>query len=127
MRAAPLRPSKADIAARSISARLSFLVDPPLLFATGAAAGDRVPLRRLAPPVLALFWGASGALYVNARWTRPLMKVLPGRDGRDFMWTTGVLPIPHTKRRERRAWDRRALAIFATYPIFLWLGTRATR
>jgi hypothetical protein len=43
------------------------------------------------------------------------------------MWTTGVVPIAHDTRRDRAKWDRRALAVFATYPIFLWLGTRATR
>ena len=106
---------------------MSFLIDPPLLFATGAAAGKRVPMKRLAPPVLGVFWWAGAAFYRNAAWTKPLMRVLPGRDGRDFMWTTGVLPIPHGKRRERGKWDRRALAVFATYPIYLWLGTRASR
>ena len=106
---------------------MSFLVDPPLLFATGAVAGKHVGLRRLTPPVLAVFWGVSAALYVNAAWTRPLTRVLPGEDGRDFMWTNGILPIPHDRRRQRRKWDRRAVAVFATYPIFLWLGTRAAR
>ena len=84
-------------------------------------------MSRLAPPVLALFYGVSAALYVNASWTKPFMRVLPGRDGRDFMWTSGVLTLPHAKRRERAKWDKRALAVFATYPIFLWLGTRAAR
>ena len=107
--------------------RLSFLIDPPLLVAAGAAAGDRIPMKHLAPPVIGTFWAVSAGLYVNARWTKPLMRFLPGRDGRDFMWTNGILPIPHAKRRERAKWDRRALAIFATYPFFLWLGTRATR
>jgi len=106
---------------------LSFLIDPPLLVATGAAAGDRVPLKRLAPPVLAVFWGTGAAFYRDAAWTKPFMRFLPGRDGRDFMWTTGVLPITHAKKRERAKWDKRAVAMFATYPFFLWLGTRATR
>ena len=106
---------------------MSFLVDPPLLYATGAVAGQRLPMRRLAPPVLALFWGVSVPLYRNAGWTRPFMRFLPGRDGRDYMWTTGVLPIPHAKRAQRARWNRRAVLLFATYPFFLWLGTRATR
>lgn len=102
---------------------MSFLIDPPLLVATGATTRGRLP----AAPVIATFWAVGGAFYRNAEWTKPLMRFLPGRDGRDFMWTTGVLPIRHDKRRERAKWDRRALAVFATYPIFLWLGTRATR
>jgi hypothetical protein len=106
---------------------LSFLIDPPLLVATGATAGRRVPLRRLAPPVLAMFWATGAALYLNAAVSRPFIRLLPGRDGRDFMWTSGVLPIPHARRRERRKWDQRAVAVFATYPFFLWLGTRAAR
>lgn len=84
-------------------------------------------MKSLAPAVLAAFWGTGAAFYRNARWTEPFMRVLPGRDGRDFMWTTGLLQLPHDRRRERASWDRRALAVFATYPIFLWLGTRATR
>ena len=106
---------------------MSFLIDPPLLIATGAAAGDRVPMKKLAPPVLAAFWGVGAGLYRNAEWTKPFMRVLPGRDGRDFMWTSGVLPLRHDKRRDRAKWDKRALAAFATYPVFLWLGTRAAR
>ena len=106
---------------------MSFLVDPPLLLATGATAGRRLPMKQLAPPVLAVFWGTGAAFYRNSPLTKPFMRVLPGRDGRDFMWTTGVLPIRHRRRRDRAKWDRRALAVFATYPIFLWLGTRAAR
>jgi hypothetical protein len=106
---------------------LSFLIDPPLLVATGAATGQRFTMKRLAPPVLAAFWGVGAAFYRDMAVTRPFMRLLPGRDGRDFMWTTGVLPIEHDKRRERAKWDKRALGVFATYPFFLWLGTRAAR
>ena len=108
-----------------LGARLSFLIDPPLLVATGASVGRRVPMKRLAPPVLAAFWGTGAAFYRDTSVVKPLMRFLPGRNGRDFMWTTGVLPINHDRRRARGKWDKRALAMFATYPIFLWLGTRA--
>ena len=106
---------------------MSFLADPPLLYVTGRAAGGRVPFKALAPPVLAVFWLTGAGFYRNAGWTRPFMRFLPGRDGRDFMWTSGILPIEHDKRRRRRRFDRMALAAFATYPLYLWLGTLGRR
>lgn len=104
---------------------MSFLIDPPWLYANGRAIGALAPPGRklpLAAATMAVFWGVSIPLYRNARWTRPLMRVFPGRDGRDFMVNSGVLCLDH--RRDRRRTDRIAAAIFASYPIWLWLGTR---
>jgi hypothetical protein len=102
---------------------VSLLADPPLLFAHGEAYARLVPRARPGAPaaaVLAVFWGTSVSLYLNARWTRPLWRFLPGRDGRDFM-----VNFPGLHVDTRRAGPRMhtlAAAVFATYPLWLWLG-----
>ena len=102
---------------------MSLLADPPLLFANGEAyarlAPHRTP-RAAAVAVIALFWGVSIPLYLNARWTRPLWRFLPGRDGRDFMVNFPGLRVD-TRRLGRRTHVLAAL-VFATYPLWLWLG-----
>jgi hypothetical protein len=102
---------------------MSLLADPPLLFANGEAcarlAPDRDP-RPLLGAVLAAFWSVSVPLYANARWTRPLWRLLPYRDGRDFM-----VNFPGLSVDTRRAGTRMhvlAAVVFATYPLWLWLG-----
>ena len=102
---------------------MSFLLDPPLLYASGRVS----PNRATDAATVAIFIGASAAFYRNARWTRPFMRYLPGRDGRDYMWTTGVLPVPHARHGRRQRFDRLAVALFAIYPVWLWLGTRGRR
>jgi len=106
---------------------VSLLADPPLLFANGEAygrlAGRRAPDRRakaFGVAVLTVFWGVSIPLYLNARWTRPLWPALPGRDGRDFM-----VNFPGLRVDTRRSGPRMhllAAIVFATYPLWLWLG-----
>ncbi|HEX8068247.1 MAG TPA: hypothetical protein VF520_17165 [Thermoleophilaceae bacterium] len=106
---------------------VSFLVDPPLLVASGEAYARLAPeeaqgglARAAAAACLALFWGVSGPLYLNARWTRPLWRLLPGRDGCDWIIRSGVLPV-RPPRRDARL-DAVVVALFATYPLWLWLG-----
>ena len=102
---------------------MSFLLDPPLLYASG-----RLSPRRVADAAtVAVFIGTGIGFYRDAPWAQPFIRFLPGRDGRDFMWTTGVLPLPHSQRRRRPLFDKLAVAVFATYPIWLWLGTRGRR
>src|SRR2546421_10614259 len=79
---------------------VSLLADPPLLFANGEVygrlAGRRAPQRRgkaFGAVVLTVFWGVSIPLYMNARWTRPLWRILPGLNGRDFMVNFPGLPV----------------------------------
>jgi hypothetical protein len=101
---------------------MSLLADPPLLFANGEAYARLAPRRdpRALAAILALFWSVSIPLYLNARWTRPVWRLLPYRDGRDFMVnfpglqvdTRGAGPGTHAV----------AAAVFATYPFWLWLG-----
>ena len=103
---------------------MSFLVDPPWLFANGEAYA-RVTRRptydgAVATGVVTLFWAVSVSLYLNARWTRPLWPLLPGRDGRDFMVNFPGLSL-NTRRAGRRL-HAIAVAVFATYPLWFWLG-----
>jgi len=60
------------------------------------------------------------SLYRNARWTRPLWPILPGRDGRDFMVNFPGLRVD--TRRTGRRMHVLAAVVFATYPLWLWLG-----
>src|SRR2546425_810023 len=97
---------------------------PPTRLARSPRAGPpgrRAPQRRgkaFGAVVLTVFWGVSIPLYLNARWTRPLWRILPGRNGRDFM-----VNFPGLRVDTRRSGPRMHLlasAVFATYPLWLW-------
>jgi hypothetical protein len=106
---------------------VSFLLDPPLLYASGAAYGRLVPepaqggfAAAAAAATLAVFVGTSASMYLNLGWTRPLARVFRARSGRDWMLNSGVLRLPH--RRVGPRTHAAALLLFATYPLWLWLG-----
>ena len=107
---------------------MSFLVDPPWLYANGRAYARLAPeeaqgaiARAAGAACLATFWAAGVSLYLNAPYTKPLWPLLPGRDGRDFMVNFPGLDVS-TKRRTP-ALDASAAAIFGiVYPLVLWLG-----
>lgn len=107
---------------------MSFLVDPPWLFANGEAyarlapqAAQRGrPRATAAAATLAAFLGVGVSLYSNARFTRPVWPLLPGRDGRDFMVNFPGLRVD--TRRAGGGLHATAAAVFATYPLWLWLG-----
>jgi hypothetical protein len=103
---------------------VSLLADPPLLFANGEAyarlAPGSAPPGPAAAAVVALFWAVSVPLYLNARWTRPLWPLLPGRSGRDFMVNFPGLRVD-TGRAGRRM-HVVAAAVFATYPLWFLAG-----
>jgi hypothetical protein len=71
---------------------------------------------------MAVFWGVSIPLYLNQRWTRPVWRLCRAQSGRDWMLNSGVLALDH-KRPSTRTHVISA-AIFATYPLWLWLGYR---
>jgi hypothetical protein len=100
---------------------VSFLVDPPLLFVNGEAYARVAPRSTpAAAAVVALFWGVSIPLYLNARWTRALWPLLPGRTGRDFMVNFPGLRVD--TRRAGPVMHAVAAAVFATYPLWFWAG-----
>jgi hypothetical protein len=106
---------------------VSFLIDAPWLYANGRVLA-RVPERAhkpVAAATIATFWGAGAAMYVDKPWIRWLWRRIPARDGRDFMINSGVLKFDH--ERDRRKADAISAAVFATYPLWLWLGLRHGR
>jgi len=94
---------------------VSFLIDPPLLVASGAAYGkaEGPRPRAAAAATIALFWSVGVALYRERRW------------GREFMINSGVLRIPYDPEATRT--HLAAAAAFATYPLWLLLGWKLAR
>ena len=105
---------------------MSFLIDPPWLYANGRAIAavetDERRAKALLAGTMGVFWGVSVPLYLNQRWTRPVWRACRAQSGRDWMLNSGVLSLDH-KRPSRRTHAVSA-AIFATYPLWLWLGYR---
>ena len=107
---------------------MSFLVDPPWLYANGLAYARLAPeeaqggvARAAGAACLAAFWGAGASLYLNAPWTKPLWPLLPGRDGRDFMVNFPGLRVG-TKRRGAGLDGAAAAILLVVYPLALWMG-----
>lgn len=109
---------------------MSFLIDPPLLYSSGRT------YRRLtesSPPsvsrdmavgalFMAVFWGVSVGLYLEQGWTRPVWRMCRAASGRDWMLNSGVLRLDWRKASART--HVISAIIFATYPLWLWLGMR---
>ena len=105
---------------------MSFLIDPPSLYANGRAIGavetDERRAKTLLATTMGVFWGISIPLYLDQRWTRPLWRACRARSGRDWMLNSGVLKLDHERPSTRT--HAVSAAIFATYPLWLWLGYR---
>jgi len=101
---------------------MSFLIDGPWLYANGRAIARTEKPAPLAAGTMAVFWGVSIPLYLNQRWTRPVWRVCRAQSGRDWMLNSGVFKLDH--RRPSRRTHAVSAAIFATYPLWLWLGLR---
>lgn len=104
---------------------MSFLVDPPLLVACGAASTllpDERSRKLAQRAVLATFLGTSIALYLNAPVTRRLWELCRAESGRDWMLNSGLSHIEHEAPRARV--HVAAAALFAVYPVWYRLGTR---
>ncbi len=111
---------------------MSFLIDPPWLYANGRAYAALAPERAqgrtaaaAGAATMAVFWGVSVSLYLNKPWTKPIWEACRAEDGRDWMLNSGVLKLDH-----RRAGPRThavSAALFASYPLWLWLGWRDGR
>jgi hypothetical protein len=108
---------------------MSFLIDPPWLYANGRAIAAVEPDDRRATALcvatMGVFWGVSIPLYLDQRWTRPIWRACRARSGRDWMLNSGVFKLDH--RRPSRRTHAVSAAIFATYPLWLWLGYRHGR
>jgi hypothetical protein len=109
---------------------MSFLIDPPWLYATGRLYGRMLPERT--PAARAIHTATAGAflatsisLYANLPWTRRIWEACRAEDGRDWMLNSGVFRFDH-KNAGRRTHLVSAL-LFVTYPWWLWLGERRAR
>lgn len=109
---------------------MSFVLDPPLLVASGAAieaaAGDdEETARRLRGGVVGLFVVVSLALYANAPGLGRLWRPFGSRSGREFMLTSGIAPVD--ERRIGPARHAAALSLFLLYPLWSRLGAALIR
>lgn len=103
---------------------MSFLVDPPLLIACGAASNllpDEKSRKVAQRAVLATFLGTSIALYLNAPVTRRLWELCRAESGRDWMLNSGVTHVEH--KSPRPGVHLAAAALFAIYPLWYRVGT----
>jgi hypothetical protein len=101
---------------------VSFLIDGPWLYGTGRVYARARPrtAAALGAATVAGFWAVSVPLYLNRPWTRPISKACRARDGRDWMINSGVLKLDHERAGPRI--HAIAAALFAGYPLCLWLG-----
>ena len=105
---------------------MSFLIDGPWLYANGRAIARATDdPRPLATATMAVFWGVSIPLYLNQRWTRPIWRACRASSGRDWMINSGVLNVDADNVTTRG--HALSAAIFATYPLWLWLGLKQQR
>lgn len=107
---------------------MSFLLDPPLLLASGALIERQLPPDRrdvAEAATLGVFFGGSFGLYNNVPGLGVLWRPFRARNGRDFMWNSGVFGV----KTEQAGWKLHAAAgiIFATYPFFIKAGRRFGR
>jgi hypothetical protein len=106
---------------------VSFLIDPPWLYANGRAYAKLAPEHGTALGVATVgaFWAVSLSLYANKRWTRPIWRLCRAEDGRDWMLNSGVFRFDH--RNAGPVTHAASAALFASYPFWLWLGLRDGR
>lgn len=109
---------------------MSFVIDPPLLVASGAAievvsGEDEATARRLRGATVALFVGVSLALYANAPGLERIWRPFGSRSGREFMLTSGLARID--EKRIAPAQHAAALSLFALYPLWVRLGSALVR
>ena len=111
---------------------MSFLIDPPWLYANGRAyavlAPERAQGRTAAAAgaaTMAVFWGVSISLYLNRPWTGWIWRLCRASDGRDWMLNSGVLRLD--PRAAGPATHAVSTALFASYPYWLWRGWRDGR
>ena len=109
---------------------MSFLIDPPWLYANGRAYAALAPERAqgrtaavAGAATMAMFWGVSVSLYLNQPWTRRLWELCRARDGRDWMLNSGVFHFDH--RNPSRRTHVVSASILATYPAWFAAGVKA--
>ena len=108
---------------------MSFLADPVLLFTDGEAYARTMPESAQGGAAKVVGGLTVGAIltagigsYLDTEWAKRLWKpfALGSKNGTDFML---AWPVAQGKRRRRSAkTDALAVASFAAYPFWWWLG-----
>lgn len=109
---------------------MSFLLDPPLLVAAGAAAelalgDDERAVDHVGVATVLAFAGISAALYANFEPLARRWPTLGARSGREFMLTSGLAEIDEGSIGPLR--HAAALSLFALYPLWFRLGRDLVR
>ena len=111
---------------------MSFLIDPPWLYANGRAYAALAPERAqgrtaavAGTAIMAVFWAVSISLYLDKGWTRPVWRLCRATSGRDWMLNSGVLRLDPDAAGP--ATHAVSAALFASYPYWLWRGWRDGR
>ena len=111
---------------------MSFLIDPPWLYANGRAYAALAPERAqgrtaavAGASTMAVFWAVSISLYLDKGWTRPVWRLCRAASGRDWMLNSGVLRLD--PEAAGPATHAVSAALFASYPYWLWRGWRDGR
>ena len=111
---------------------MSFLIDPPWLYANGrvyaALAPERAQGRTAAAAgaaTMAVFWAVSISLYLDKAWTGPVWRLCRAAGGRDWMLNSGVLRLDPDAAGPRT--HAVSALLFASYPYWLWRGWRDGR
>ena len=107
---------------------MSFLVDPPALYAAGEAYARAAPESAqgrtagvVGAGVVGAFLAVSVSLWLDLPWVRPLWKAFGARNGRDFQVGTGLVHVDAVRRPGAREHALAGLG-FLTYPLWYWLG-----
>ena len=109
---------------------MSFLIDPALLYLGGRTYAATTPTEERTPSndakvmaqTMAFFYAVSVGLYLDQEWTKPIWRPVRAKSGRDWMLNSGVTRFDAAKAGAKT--HKLAAAIFATYPLWLWLGMR---
>lgn len=107
---------------------MSFLLDPPMLIASGVLIERMLPEEQrdvAEAATMGTFIGISFALYLEAPGLGMLWKPSGSKNGRDFMVNSGVFRVNPDETGWRT--DVVSAAIYATYPLFLKLGRHIGR
>lgn len=107
---------------------MSFLVDPPALYAAGEAYARTAPEsaqgRRAAivgAGVVASFLAVSVSLWLDLPWVRPLWRLSRARTGTEFQVGTGIVRVDAVRKPGTREHALAGLG-FLTYPLWYWMG-----
>ena len=111
---------------------MSFLLDPPLLFASGVLIERALPQERrdvAEAATLGVFFGGSFGLYNNVPGSRAAVAPVPRPQRPRLHVEQRRFRREHHAGNGTREWPLHAAAggIFATYPFFLKLGRKLGR